>query len=67
LEPVRRQNVEGKPVILQLQGANLKHRPLPGPTEHEGEKVGYIGESEQRLTIVDAGTYLVPNTLTKCA
>jgi hypothetical protein len=67
LEPVRRHNVKGKPVIFQLQSANLKHIPLPGPAEHEGEKVGYIGESEQRLTIIDAGTYFVPDTLTKCA
>jgi hypothetical protein len=67
LEPIRRHKVEGKPVILQLQSANLKHIPLLSLAEHEGEKVDSVGASEQRLTIVDAGTYFVPDTLTKCA
>jgi hypothetical protein len=65
LESVRRHNVEGKPVILKPYPTNLKHKPPAGLPEHAGEKDGCVEASEQRLTIVDMGTYFVPDTLSK--
>jgi hypothetical protein len=65
LKSVRRLNVEGKPVILKPKQTNLKGIPffrLPEDAVKEGK---CDGPSEQGLPIVDAGTYFVPDTLTK--
>jgi hypothetical protein len=65
LKPVRRLNVKRKPVILKPKQTNIEGIAffrLPEDPVEEGESGG---PSEQGLPIVDAGTYFVPDTLTK--
>jgi hypothetical protein len=64
-EPVRRHNVKHKPVVLKPQGADLERVPPLSLPEHAGEKRQGVGPPEQRLTVVDAGTYPVPDALAK--
>jgi hypothetical protein len=65
LKPIRRLNVEGKPVILKPQQTNLEDIALFRLPEDPVEEGKCDGPSEQGLPIVDAGTYFVPDILTK--
>jgi hypothetical protein len=64
-EPVRRHNVERKPIVLKPQGADLERVPSLGLPEHPGEKRQCVGPPEQGLAVVDTGTYSVPDALAK--
>jgi hypothetical protein len=64
-KPVRRQNVERKPIILKPQSTD--HEPiLPFRlTEDPGEQGHGVMPPEQGFPVVNTGTYFIPNTLSE--
>jgi hypothetical protein len=65
LQSVLRLYVEAEPIILQAQGAYREHEPEPRLPEHLVKEGQSLRAAEQRLPIVDAGAYFIPNALGK--
>jgi hypothetical protein len=64
-KPIHGPHIEREPVILQPYQPKLKSIPHPGLGKHPGEQGHGVSPPEQGFPVVNAGTYLIPNTLTK--
>jgi hypothetical protein len=61
LKPIRRLDVERKPVVLQPQQAENELIPLFRLLKYLEEKIRCIGPAEQGFAVVDAGMDSVPD------
>jgi hypothetical protein len=62
---VFRLDIKDKPIVVKAETPNLEGKAAHGFLEHSGKKGGGFGPTEYRFAVVDSGTYLIPNILSK--